>query len=367
MFSSLLNMRFGRILALAGCAVLVVFCVVIITHATSVEAQSTRTGTAARPQTPPQQVNRFGLSQPNPRTPGAVRIATYNLLNFFDDVDDPKLQGEFDDIQFTTAHERCQKLAEAIKAIDADIIALAEVESLEALTWFRDKYLPDAGYKYIASKDVGYYRGVECSVMSRFKITNEKVWLNESLNGVKRVGIGWDAVPTGERLVFQRSPLMVEIEVKDGYRLTVFSLHHKAGPKFKYHREAEAIRIVELVNELQQKDKDRNIIVLGDFNAAPWDKSMRVYLHSGMIDTMAYRTTGRDDPETPLYKTHESDRVLDYILMNSAAYREYVPGSGFVYGTLTPPSTYNFERDPHPPGYASDHYPVVVDLIPKDR
>lgn len=317
-----------------------------------------------RAQTPA--ANRFGLSTPLPRTSGAIRIACYNVLNLFDDKDDPTLQGEFDDKPLTTADARCQQLAEAIKAVDADIIALSEVESLEALTWFRDKYLPEAGYKFLASKDVGYYRGVECSVMSRFKITDAKVWPNDSLERVKRDGVGWEPVPPGERLTFQRSPLMVDIETDSGYQLTVFAVHHKAG-NFKYHREAEALRIVELIDSLRQADRDRNIVVMGDFNAAPWDKSLRVYLKAGMVDSLAYRTTGRDDAETPQFKTHESDRVLDYILLNSAAFREYVPGSGFVYGTLTPPPSYNFQRDPHPPGYASDHYPVVIDLIPKDQ
>lgn len=343
---------------------LAILCVVAMSASALQRSPQTQT---PQQQSQPHPANRFGLSQPLPRTPGAIRLATYNVLNLFDDKDDPHLQGEFDDIQFTTADERCRKLAEAIRAIDADIIALAEVESLEALTWFRDKYLRDAGYRFLASKDVGYYRGVECSVMSRFKITNTKVWLNESLDRVKRDGVGWDPVPPGERLTFQRSPLMVEVEVERGYKLTVFAVHHKAGANFKYHREAEALRIVELIDDLRRSDPNRNIVVMGDFNAAPWDKSLRVYLKAGMVDTLAYRTTGRDNPETPQFKTHESDRVLDYILLNSAAFREYVPGSGFVYGTLAPPPTYDFKRDPHPPGYASDHYPVVIDLIPKDQ
>src|SRR5688572_8110055 len=138
---------------------------------------------------------RFGLSQPLPRTPAAVRIATYNTLNLFDDVDDPTLQGEFDDRTLTTSPERCAKLAEAIRSIDADILALQEIESLEALKWFRDRWLNDAGYAHLTSLDVGYYRGVECSVMSRFEITASKVWLNESLDTVHRPGLGWSPVP----------------------------------------------------------------------------------------------------------------------------------------------------------------------------
>ena len=123
---------------------------------------------------------------------------------------------------------------------------------------------------------------------------------------------------------------------------------------------------MEIITELEKADPSRNIVIMGDFDAAPWDKSVRVYLQGGMVDTLDYRTTGKEDAESPLFKTHETDRVLDYILLNSAAFREYLPGSGFVYGTLTPPSNYNYQKDPQPPGYASDHYPVVIDMIPKD-
>jgi endonuclease/exonuclease/phosphatase family metal-dependent hydrolase len=325
--------------------------------------QQGRSATSPKPAS--KSVNKYGLSQPLPRTPGAVRIATYNTLNLFDHADDPTLSGEFDDIKTPTATERCAKLAEAIKAVDADIIGLEEVESLEALTWFRDTFLPDAGYEFLASKDVGYYRGVECSLMSRVPITEVRVWLNESLNNVKRDGVGWTKPPDAGALTFQRSPLMVTVKPREDYELTIFVVHHKAGNN-DYHREAEALRLVEIINEMRQKDPSRNIIVMGDFNCAPWDKSMRVYLAAGMIDTMAFRTVDKNNPESLQYKTHESDRVLDYILLNSAAHRELVIGSPFVYGTLMPPSSYDYRKDPHPTGYASDHYPVAIEIMPAE-
>jgi endonuclease/exonuclease/phosphatase family metal-dependent hydrolase len=313
-------------------------------------------------------MHRFGLQKPLPRQARAVRLAAYNTLNLFDEVDDPALQGEFDDIKTPTPRERCANLAIAIRAIDADIVALEEVESLEALTWFRDTFLKDAGYTHLASKDAGYYRGVEQSVMSRFPIVDSRVWLNEPLDHVDREGPGWAAIPDDQKnIVFQRSPLMVTVKINDDYELTVFAVHHKAGREFNWHREAEALRIVEILGEIQEQSPTRNIIVMGDFNAAPWDKSVRVYLKAGMVDTLNYRIIDKDNPESPLFKTHESDRVLDYILMNSAAYREYIPGSGFVYGTVCPPSNYDYEKDPQPVGYASDHYPVVVDILPRDR
>jgi endonuclease/exonuclease/phosphatase family metal-dependent hydrolase len=312
---------------------------------------------------------RFGLAKPLPKSKDAIRLATYNTLNLFDHVDDPALQGEYDDLKMATPLERCQSLAQTIRALDADIIGLQEVESLEALQWFRDTFLKDSGYKYMASIDVGYYRGVECSVLSRFEITSAKVWLNESLDNVKREGDGWAAAPTGplKASTFQRSPLMVNIKTSKEYELTVFCLHHKAGRDFNYQREAEAIRVAEFLDDIRRADPRRNIVVMGDFNAAPSDKSVRVYLRAGMIDVLAHRFWQGDGPEVAQYKTHESDRVLDYILLNSAAHRELVIGSPFVLGTIARQPGQDYTSTPEPPGYASDHYPVVIDLEPRDR
>lgn len=309
---------------------------------------------------------RYGVRQAPAKQRGAIRVGTYNVLNLFDHVDDPSLRGEHDDLPAATSDDRCRALAAAIRELDADILALEEVESLEALTWFRDTYLKGMGYDHVASRDVGYYRGVECSLLSRFPIRDVRTWPDVSLDNLPRPGQGWAPVPQGERLRFQRSPLMATVDVNDEYALTFFVVHHKAGGQFDHSREAEAIMINRFINELRKTDPKRNIIVLGDFNAAPWDKSVRVYLENGMIDALAHRSTERRSEESRLYRTHESERVLDYILLNSAAHRELVIGSAFVLGTLHPGDNYDWRTDAAPAGYASDHYPVAIDLVPVD-
>ena len=347
--------------------VLLVFAVTVAAVALGMQQQRQ----PGKPRETPKQAtsNKFGRSLPLPRTPGSLRIATYNMLNLFDAVDDPALQGEFDDIKSTTTPDRLKNMAAAIRQANADIIALQEVESKDALLWFRDTYLSDMGYAYVSSLDVGYYRGVECSVLSRYRIARENVLPEESLDDVSRAGEGWAPRPADIRqpMRFQRSPLIVDIDVNPSYALTLIVVHHKSAADFDYQREAEALQIVEYINEMRRRDPGRNIVLLGDCNAAPWDKSVRVYLEAGMIDTLAHRTSHRDEPETPLFKTHESDKVLDYIFLNSAAHRELVIGSAHVYGTLMPPTTYDWRTDPPPPGYASDHYPVMLELMPKDQ
>ena len=312
--------------------------------------------------------HKFGLSEPMPRLDGTVRLASYNMLNFFDQTDDPSLQGDYDDFGDNpgpSSDERCRELARVIRAIDADILALEEVESEAALAWFRDNYLADMGYNHIASKDVGYYRGIEQSLLSRFPISEVKTWPSADLTRVVRTGGGWDEVPEGMNEVsFQRSPLCATVTTPDGYELTLFIVHHKAGYN-RWHREAEALQIMKYVGEMNLRDPDRNIIVLGDFNAQPWDRSMQVYFRGGMLDAMTLRnhSLGHDDA-SPLRTTHTSGRLIDFILLNHAASGEMVNGSGFILGTSA--EDYDWRNDPIPPGYASDHYPLAIDLVPME-
>lgn len=315
---------------------------------------------------PPDDIT-FGLREPRPRTPGAIRIATYNVENLFDHVDDPDLSGEFDDKDLGITPERAKAVADVIRRLDADVIALVEIESLDALRWFRDTYLADMGYEHAAAIDVGYDRGVEQGVLSRFEIVSAKVWPNAPLDDLERPGLGWTPMPRvidPSEMTIQRSPIMVEIRTPGGYKFTLFAVHHKAG-NFAWKRELEALRIVEWYQREEARDPSRNIMVVGDFNAAPWDKSLRVYLEAGLVDVLAHRATRGD--ESLQHKTHRTDRVLDYILLNSAALREYVVGSAHVVGTCNPPPTWNWRTDPHPPGYAADHYPVVIDMVGRDR
>jgi endonuclease/exonuclease/phosphatase family metal-dependent hydrolase len=311
--------------------------------------------------------HRFGLTEAMPRLDGTIRVASYNMLNYFDQSNDPALEGEYDDFGTNpgpTTDERCRELADAIRAVDADVIALEEVESLEAITFFNDTYLADMGYKYVASKDVGYYRGCEQSLLSRFPITETAIWTNADLTKVNRQGGGWDEVPSGQdEVVFQRSPLFATVQTDDGYELSLFALHHKAG-RNRWHREAEALKIMEYVAELQRSDPDRNIIILGDFNAQPWDRSMQVYRDGGMVDSMTLRTDLSHGYASPLRQTHTSGRVIDFILLNHAAIGELVPGSGFVKGTSA--QEYDWRNDPIPAGYASDHYPIAIDIVPRE-
>jgi len=298
----------------------------------------------------------YGVKDPPARAKGAVRLASYNMLNLFDHVDDPALSGENEDITQATPAERCEALAEAIRRLDADILVLQEIESREALVWFRDNYLKGLRYDHIESFDAHYARGVEQSVMSRFPI-KEAALLE---------------MPSGDGFRYQRIPIRAVVSMPGGYEITVIGIHHKAGgDAFNDQREAEAARIIAKVKAELAADPSRNLAVLGDFNATATKESRKMYDRAGLVSTYDWRPwiEGKVTAEQirDRFITHESGRAIDFILVSESLANELVPDSFFVLSTLHPGDAYNWRTDKAPSGHASDHYPLAVDLIPVER
>lgn len=309
----------------------------------------------------PADLIRFGSKSANPRPAGSIRLATYNVENLFDDKDDPALSGSNEDKDQTKPPSALKGAAAALKALDADIVALEEVESLDALLWFRDNWLADLGYTFYASVDAGDERGIEQAVLSRFPITDVKNWPGLALEGVHP-----DKAPDAEAgtpLKLHRSPLKVDIVLgtqgATPQVLTLFVVHQKSGFKSAYWREAESKKIVELVKAEAKAhaDHERPIAILGDFNATPDQASIKTYLDGGFVDLFADREAGN-----PAWITHESGRTIDLILGNQILVQSVVQGSHFVLGVPARPAGSDWRTTPPPEGYASDHYPVAVDL-----
>ncbi|MEM1329999.1 MAG: endonuclease/exonuclease/phosphatase family protein [Planctomycetota bacterium] len=308
-----------------------------------------------------------GLAEPKPRTPATIRVATYNVENLFDDQDDPTLSGRSEDIDDEKPLAELEALAETIRRVDADILALQEIESERALRWFMEAHLQGMGYDHIASPDAGDGRGIEQAVISRFPITGTKQWVKEPLGGVHPAKYGnrenWYA---GEPITMHRSPLMVDLSVPAtawggqttdaSYELTVIVVHHKSGRHSGYWREKEATGLLERIADLPA---DQNVLIMGDFNARSSEATIATYLSAGFTDLF-----GDADNADPQVQTHAGIGRIDYVLFNEAAAAEVLPASRFVLGTNAYADWQDWRYDPAPPGYASDHYPVVVDLNP---
>lgn len=319
---------------------------------------------------------RLGTAEVPEKTPGTIRLATYNILNLFDESDDPALSGKFDDwydqdrvLRAKPEAER-KAVADTIRRLDADVICLEEIESYEALVEFRDQFLPDMGYEYVVSIDVGQERGIENAVMSRFPLSDAKVWPGLELGGVHPEKYGnqknWYA---GEPITFRRSPLRVSVQIPADksssgrpYDLTLFVVHHKSGYYNGYWREKEAAKVVEFIAQMEREQPGVNIAVLGDFNAQHDAPELKTYLDAGMIDLFGDEKGYPVEPRL----THESDRRIDFILMNQNLANEADTAKRLVLGTPLRAKGADYRSVAAPEGYASDHLPVSVDIVTHD-
>lgn len=308
-------------------------------------------------------MRKFGLEEAPPTPENAFRLTAYNIENLFDAHDDPTLTGRDEDIDDTKPEHQLIATAMAIHAVNADVITFQEIESEQALLEYRDNYLADMGYDYFVSIDAGNSRGIENAVLSRFPISHYENWPNKPLGGVHPEKYGnqknWYA---GEPIAFRRSPLRVDVQIptddtgESTWTLTLFIMHHKSGRHNDYWREAEATGTLELINTVLKETPDRPIVILGDFNAEPNAASVQTYLKAGFVDIFA------DHAKSDQIPTHESGRRIDLILANSAALERMNTESAFVYGTAARPKGTSWRDLDTFEGYASDHYPVSVDM-----
>lgn len=342
---------------------------------------------------------RFGSAEPLPKPPGSIRLATYNVENLFDADDDPALSGQYEDMNSVKPRTQLEGVAAAIRKLDADVLAVEEIESEAALRWFRDTYLKDLGYTHLASIDAGDERGIEQGILSRFPIKSIKNWPRLQLDGVQPDKEGDRANPlAGQPMRFHRSPFKVEIEIAGGnqstsssspapsspsapaegvaeparpgevspYVLTLFIVHQKSGRFAGYWREAEAAGLTKLIAETESASPSANIAVLGDFNASPTDAPVRTLISSGLIDLFADLRDSVPLDQSTRFMTHESGRSIDLILINKNLQPEIIASSRFILGTPSRPEGVDYRTAVPPPGYGSDHYPVAVDLRPID-
>ena len=73
------------------------------------------------------------------------------------------------------------------------------------------------------------------------------------------------------------------------YELDLFVIHHKSGRYNNYWREKESAALVDIVQGLQSGAEERNVAILGDFNATPDAKSVRTYIDAAQKNHELWR------------------------------------------------------------------------------
>lgn len=195
-----------------------------------------------------------------------VTLATYNVENLFDLKHDG---GEYEEYIPNTKSQWNKKnhsiklanLSKVIIDIDADILALQEVESLQALKDLRFELKRNGlYYQYYAIADKKNTT-VKVALLSKFPFVYAKeLRVTSSLS--------------------QRNILEVKYRI-DGAEFYLFVNHWKAKSG------AESKRIVsarELMQRIKQIGRDKNIILVGDFNS-DYEENIKFVKNRKLNDT----------------------------------------------------------------------------------
>lgn len=276
--------------------------------------------------------------------PASLRIATYNIENFFDQFDDPYTTDETSKPKQDAAIEA---VAANIRKLNADFVAFQEVENTGVLQAMVKKHLDDMGYTVVHIDQGNGTRGINVGLISRKPIVTVTSHRYRDLH-----------LPAQDKTWrFARDLLEVVVQVTPSRKMTFYLVHLKSklsepgDPKAANWRLAEATAASEIIAAKLKADPSAEIVMLGDFNDTPDSPTLSVLLdasngHAGLIDPHAkLPASARVSYLKEPYRSN-----IDYILMSPNLSSQVVPDSAVV---LTGDDLLK----------ASDHAPVVVNVL----
>ncbi|MDH5509531.1 MAG: endonuclease/exonuclease/phosphatase family protein [Nitrospinota bacterium] len=296
----------------------------------------------------------------------SIRIATFNAENLFHRYRfrkkfDPVKQDGFsiNNLAFAINNEKAKKItADAIKAVDADIICLQEVESLDALDSFNSRYLVRKGYAHRIVIDSHDPRRIDVAVLSRFPFSH----INTHRHERNAKGKTW---------LFSRDCLEVDVDV-DNKTLSLYINHLKSmiggRGQTKSRRLEQAGRVRDIVNQWWEPSGYKgNFVVLGDMNDYPDSHTSLKPLieHPGLVNVVD--RLPESERWTHYYAKQGEYSQLDYLLLSKslAASNPGLPGverRGLPTRAARAGQT-RFKNVGKNNPKASDHCPLYMDLV----
>ena len=278
------------------------------------EASATGTGTT----TPTGGATDSGGPPPDPAD---IVVATYNVRRFFDANCDSNQcgSGDYEDVLTESQFEyRADKLAEAILALDADIVILQEIETqncIDALSArFGDEY-PTAILGELEKYQVA--GSVDVAILARHPSTDVRRHADIPLQR-----------PGGGQTWFSREFLEVHLDV-EGHDVIAFAAHFKAKSDDDPERRlAEATRARQIIDAVTGKHPDALVVLGGDLNDTPGSPPIdALEAGGGML-----RVAAELAPDDWTYEYMNNKNPIDHIYVATAATGGvYIPGSARVF------------------------------------
>lgn len=271
------------------------------------------------------------------RFEGILKLASFNVLNLFDEHDDPYRADEG-----TPAKPRAQleALARTLRTLDADVVALQEVENRGILERFVRGMLPEMGYESIVLYEGNDARGIDCALLSRLPVGPVTSYRHLRF-----------ADANGAAVQFQRDLLQVRIEPVGFDPLTVFVVHLKSkrggADSSLAVREAEARSIRRILDDALSADPKARFAICGDFNDTFDSPPLRIIRGQGALGLSSFIHDLPKDAAT--YNIPRYRSMIDFIFASPALTACYVPASYRVMDGTVESS-------------GSDHNPLVAEF-----
>lgn len=267
----------------------------------------------------------------------SFRIATYNIWEAFDDFEDPVVD---DDPSKTP--ESYRAAAAVIHSLQADVVALQEVETLASLDTLVNFHGLAQRFPHRVLLNGPDKRGMNVALLSRYPVRNQ-------LLHTDRV-IGWrNDRPVRSR----RGMLQADVALPNNQTLRVFVNHFpslRGQPRKNEHLQClEASSCREILAQQTRACPVDYQVVLGDFNAREKSRAMSLLTNKWANPRLHNSSTGL--PDSYGHRLQDPDHWLcgriDHILCDDALKKHHL-GSNIV--------RHPKEKE------ASDHLPVTADF-----
>jgi endonuclease/exonuclease/phosphatase family metal-dependent hydrolase len=273
-------------------------------------------------------------------TPTTFKVMTWNLEHFTDPFDDPYINNEMDDIGSTKSDAVLQLLAEAIRRVDADVMAFQEVESARALKFFLDEYMKGHKYKFFAGlPSMEWHQNVV--VVSKFPLG--------AITSYREVIVQNPESNSKALNLFSNRLMTVEVSPTKDYSFILANIHLKAGqdPQDPTWRINMAAVVKERFVEMEKANPEVDLLWMGDMNCKPESREyefLTVGSEPNLIDPFV--TMGH----SPTHPASGPKNQIDHLFVNTAMESQLVPNS---FATARPLSLKEMAS-------ISDHLPLVA-------
>jgi endonuclease/exonuclease/phosphatase family metal-dependent hydrolase len=284
------------------------------------------------------------------QTSTTLRVATYNVENFFDRYDDPYINDmNQDNGTKPKKWTELSALARVIKGVNADVLALQEIENRGALEEFNRAYLGDLGYRHVILVEANnshaseYSRGIDVALLCRVPVAAVTTYQNREFP------------LRGDMKRFSRDLLHVRLKPYGFPETHIFVLHapSKLGERRAYYRRlAEARESAKILTEQFAGDTNAFIIIAGDFNDETDSRSLGIFTSIPGVPLTRLPALDSKGRSYTWYGGEESPfppNTFDHLLVSRPVEKATVGGQAHIWNDADAAK-------------ASDHRPVYMTM-----